>query len=315
MFADMSSIIDQSRSQSIQEQTDYRSGVGGVGLVWLARAGLQISPWWSPQRDIELANFWKKPDHLAGAVYTLEARMTSIPFRIEARDPSVSEHVRQADQLTREHETIGFEMILPTFSNGCRELGFALPQAMVERYNAMRAEKLSKIQSDLLYSRHTTLAFSVEFMGDDFGVEKARSLQECDGSVAGGDCLGVPSFGSWIQEETVTVAPKETKTISPQLFSNYLVPKWFAIASLPLFARMERSGPGALVRAEHLVQVRCSQVIFLFRHVEFTTLLLSISLPGLQCLRTLVETYTCVSSPWSKIPYSWNPPIILFLTN
>lgn len=98
---DMSAIIEQSRTQSIQRQPDYRDQAGGLNVVWLARAGLQISPWWSPQRDTELGNFWKKPDHLAGSVYTLEARMTSIPFRIEARDPSISEHVKQAEQLTR----------------------------------------------------------------------------------------------------------------------------------------------------------------------------------------------------------------------
>ncbi len=38
---------------------------------------------------------------------------------------------------------------------------------------------------------------------------------QCDGSVAGGDCLPEPPFGSPIQEETVTVEPNETRTISP----------------------------------------------------------------------------------------------------
>ena len=38
---------------------------------------------------------------------------------------------------------------------------------------------------------------------------------QCDGSVAGGDCLPEPDFGPVIQEETVTVEPNETKTIGP----------------------------------------------------------------------------------------------------
>ncbi len=91
---------------------------------------------------------------------------------------------KKADQLRHEHETIGFEVILPTLSSRCRELGFALPQPVVERYQRMREEKLAKIPPDLLYSRNTTLAFSQEFMGDDFSVERARFLQESDGSVA-----------------------------------------------------------------------------------------------------------------------------------
>ena len=91
---------------------------------------------------------------------------------------------KRADQLEREHETIGFEVILPTLVSRCREFGFALPQTMVERYQRMREEKLAKIPPDMFYSRNTTLAFSHEFMGDNFGLEQARSLQECDGSVA-----------------------------------------------------------------------------------------------------------------------------------
>ncbi len=38
---------------------------------------------------------------------------------------------------------------------------------------------------------------------------------QCDGSVAGGDCIPEPAFGAPIQEETVTVEPNETKTIGP----------------------------------------------------------------------------------------------------
>jgi halimadienyl-diphosphate synthase len=91
---------------------------------------------------------------------------------------------KKAGQLDREHETIGFEVIAPTFIDQCRGLGLALPRPAFERYEKMRDEKLSKIPHDMLYSRKTTLATSLEFMGDDFDVEKARSLQECDGSVS-----------------------------------------------------------------------------------------------------------------------------------
>jgi halimadienyl-diphosphate synthase len=90
----------------------------------------------------------------------------------------------KADQLKHEHETIGFEMILPTLAKECRELGLALPLLAFERYERMRDEKLARIPQDMLYSRNTTLAFSLEFMGDDFDAEKARFLQESNGSVA-----------------------------------------------------------------------------------------------------------------------------------
>jgi halimadienyl-diphosphate synthase len=48
----------------------------------------------------------------------------------------------------------------------------------------MRDEKMAKIPPGLLYSRHTTMAFSLEFMGDSLDVEKTGSLQESNGSIA-----------------------------------------------------------------------------------------------------------------------------------
>lgn len=91
---------------------------------------------------------------------------------------------KKADQLEQEHETIGFEVILPTLLEQGRELGLSLPTSAFERYYRVRDEKLAKIPQDMRYSRNTTLAFSLEFMGDDFEVDKAKFIQEFDGSVA-----------------------------------------------------------------------------------------------------------------------------------
>jgi halimadienyl-diphosphate synthase len=92
--------------------------------------------------------------------------------------------VGKAHQLGCEHETIGFEVILPTFLEKCQERGLALSSPVVARYKEMRDDKLARIPGDLLYSRNTTLAFSSEFMGDDFDVGEAACLQENNGSVA-----------------------------------------------------------------------------------------------------------------------------------
>ena len=91
---------------------------------------------------------------------------------------------KKADQLAHENETIGFEVILPTFLEKCRGFGSALSSPVVARYKDMRDDKLAKIPGDMLYSRNTTLAFSSEFMGDDFDVGEAARLQENNGSVA-----------------------------------------------------------------------------------------------------------------------------------
>ena len=59
-----------------------------AGLFWLlASTGGIVSPWWSTQRDQDLRGFWRRCDHFSGAVYSIGAKLASVPFRIEPRDP------------------------------------------------------------------------------------------------------------------------------------------------------------------------------------------------------------------------------------
>ncbi len=64
------------------------------------QTGLYIPPWWSPSRDSELRKFWKRSDHLAGAVYTMEARMTAITKKVVPLDPSNRVHLMQAELMS-----------------------------------------------------------------------------------------------------------------------------------------------------------------------------------------------------------------------
>lgn len=98
-MSDLNALIEQSTAQTIQSQV-RRSPQSGVGVVWwMARAGLTIPQWWSPARDRELRSFWKKSDHLAGAIYAMTAKMSAIPFQVIARDQSVKKHVDQAKRI------------------------------------------------------------------------------------------------------------------------------------------------------------------------------------------------------------------------
>jgi hypothetical protein len=94
-------IIEQARENTIQSRATQEVMRGGISLVnMLTRAGLSVSSWWSPARDKELRSFWRKPDHLAGAVYSMEAKMTAIPFHIIPREQSIREHAAQALDYT-----------------------------------------------------------------------------------------------------------------------------------------------------------------------------------------------------------------------
>jgi hypothetical protein len=104
MPQDFSSTIDRARDLTIQsEARGEGTQMGGLSVVfWMARAGALVSPWWSPKRDMELRQFWKRSDHLSGAIYTMQSKMTAIPFKIVARDQSNKRHMLQAESLTEE---------------------------------------------------------------------------------------------------------------------------------------------------------------------------------------------------------------------
>ena len=81
----------QARAESGQEMQ--------AGLFWLlASTGGIVSPWWSKRRDMDLREFWRKCDHFSGAVYSIAAKLASVPFRIEPRDPAVKTHWAQAEE-------------------------------------------------------------------------------------------------------------------------------------------------------------------------------------------------------------------------
>jgi hypothetical protein len=99
-MAESDNIIGQSRDLTVQSRarSDERSGF--PLFLWLAGGASLIAPWWSPRRDIELRNFWKKSDHLGGAIYNMVAKMTAIPFKIVPRDQSDKANVREAEDET-----------------------------------------------------------------------------------------------------------------------------------------------------------------------------------------------------------------------
>lgn len=91
---------------------------------------------------------------------------------------------RNVSNLSRDqHETVGFELIVPTLLGRARQLELDVPYAKLARYNLVRAEKLRLIPRSFIYSRAVTLAHSLEFMGDDLELEQLADLQEANGSL------------------------------------------------------------------------------------------------------------------------------------
>jgi len=95
-------LVDKSVTQAQEESIQARATQEAQGrlplLAFLSHAGEVISPWWSKRRDWDLDRFWKQSDHLSGAFYVLSSKLSSVPFRVEPRDPSVAAWRRLAEE-------------------------------------------------------------------------------------------------------------------------------------------------------------------------------------------------------------------------
>jgi hypothetical protein len=86
--------------ESIQQRGRGEKPITADTFLLLAVAGNLLPKWWSKSRDIALRDFWKKVDTLAGAMYVMESKISTIPVHIEARDKTIAAHVKQAEQST-----------------------------------------------------------------------------------------------------------------------------------------------------------------------------------------------------------------------
>lgn len=90
--------LDTALATSVQPRARAEGTYGGMALLsFLAQGAGLIAPWWSKRRDADLARFWPNSAHLAGAFYTLQSKLTAVPFRIEPRDASIKQHRAMAE--------------------------------------------------------------------------------------------------------------------------------------------------------------------------------------------------------------------------
>jgi len=89
--------LSTSANLSIQDRATRIETYGTTVLVvpWLSGTGI-VSPWWSATRDRQLRDFWKRSDHLAGAVYTMTAKMQAVPNKVVPKDTSVKSYNEDA---------------------------------------------------------------------------------------------------------------------------------------------------------------------------------------------------------------------------
>ncbi|MDQ2806566.1 MAG: hypothetical protein M3Z04_06560 [Chloroflexota bacterium] len=81
-------------------------------------------------------------------------------------------------------ETVGFELIFPTLLEQAEQAGLALPYAAFADLQTLRRAKLELIPPHLAYSRHTSLAMSLEMLGDTCDPNRLSEAQEANGGVS-----------------------------------------------------------------------------------------------------------------------------------
>ena len=84
--------------------TDVPMGIGTGNIADIMRGfrriGEHVPPYWSRERDVALAKFWKDGGYLSGIMGAAVAKLSNIPIIVEAKDPTVAAHVNQATEMT-----------------------------------------------------------------------------------------------------------------------------------------------------------------------------------------------------------------------
>ena len=93
--------LETVREQSQQPRARGETPTGFTGLLgYLSSGSSFVAPWWSKQRDLDLASFWKGSDKLSGAIALLTSKVLTVPVRVEPRDNSLKKHARDAEEYT-----------------------------------------------------------------------------------------------------------------------------------------------------------------------------------------------------------------------
>jgi len=157
---------------------------------------------------------------------------------------------RQMACLSRDaSETVGFELILPTLLKQAERLGFNLPYFSFTVYEDQRREKLALIPQKILYSRHSTSTFSLEFLGDSVDSTRLNGdLQEKNGSIASSPAAtsyffrhtGDPGAKKFLETVVAqnkgsvpTLAPADILEMAWCLYNLYLVEETFPEGAIP----------------------------------------------------------------------------------
>lgn len=85
-------VIENARGESVQDRADPAQSTAPVYLPIMVQYVDQtdeLTPWWTPFRDIDLRRFWKRDGNFASAMYNIQAVTSTTGYVVEGEKPNV----------------------------------------------------------------------------------------------------------------------------------------------------------------------------------------------------------------------------------
>ncbi|MGD2040381.1 MAG: hypothetical protein PVH11_06115, partial [Anaerolineae bacterium] len=185
-------------ARDLVQNLSCRIGPSPYDIAWLARVSVNgaSEPRWPSLIDWLVAHQWPDGSWGGEIPYYHDRILCTLAAMVALKEhgtgPQIDRSIKRAERYvwTRMHflhqdpiELVGFELLLPTLLTEARAVGLSVPSHSCG-YGATRAAKLRLLPEDLIYSPGTSVAFSLEFLGEGADPDRLGRLLAENGSVA-----------------------------------------------------------------------------------------------------------------------------------
>ncbi len=175
-----------------------RIGASAYDVAWLARvpAGDSAAPRWPALLDWLLEHQWADGSWGGAIPYFHDRALCTLAAIIALHEHgsngAMARPIALGEQYIWNHlhflnydpiELVGFELILPTLLAQARGLGLDVPSHSYG-YGDIRAAKLRLLPIEMFYEPGTSVAFSLEFLGQQGDRQRLARVQGAQGAIA-----------------------------------------------------------------------------------------------------------------------------------
>ncbi len=185
------------QARDLVQNLNNRLSPSAYDIAWMARVRADDGgPRWPDLIDWLLEHQWPDGSWGGAIPYYHDRILCTLSALIALREnrdgPLAEAAIRRGEQYIWKNlqflrhdlmELVGFELILPTLLAQAQKLGLDVPQHFCG-YGRIRDSKLRLLPLDMLYTPGVSVAFSIEFLGDEGDPARLRHLQGKNGAIA-----------------------------------------------------------------------------------------------------------------------------------